>query len=476
MTEPRRLGWRLRQSAQIEATTQGGNRTAFVQSWPTGDTSQDVTVELRLSLDNFVRIASAVDVGRDIAYPDESIELWAAWATGFVRAFIGGASVQTSENRHGGTIYISDEDSEDMRPFTLERDGNGYRLVYDCGCGDLLRFDLSLASGDSQGAGTVFPGGNSGGFPSNVPTLPVSSEDCYTGKASQIYTDIMTDFAQNVVGIIAAGFDFATVGDEVIEFAAAAVDLITGGNNYDSLVGVSDAAIASALSNYVATVAAEFPLGELQRADLQRLARLYPALDGVVPVGKIASTYAAFGNVRKLNASLAIVQAECASGTTGVFDQGIIAFASGGVNYELQRLNSAPVTARSGDGQVTLATPTNLANVVGNVTNMSVTGTGSLCGAGNPRMWFKQPASGAQFFSTGNLNNVAGTGGWQGSIPAGLQDDIESVLNMTFTDVGVGATANITLEEVLANLDCAGSNPATLQITYNTIYALVELP
>jgi len=48
-------------------------------AWPTDDSDENIRIVFDLSLHEFVALASAIDVGRDIAYGDNSVYVWWIW-------------------------------------------------------------------------------------------------------------------------------------------------------------------------------------------------------------------------------------------------------------------------------------------------------------------------------------------------------------------------------------------------------------
>jgi len=50
-----------------------------LEDWPTTDSSERVNIVLNLSLNEYVALASTIDVGRDIAFGDNSISIWWLW-------------------------------------------------------------------------------------------------------------------------------------------------------------------------------------------------------------------------------------------------------------------------------------------------------------------------------------------------------------------------------------------------------------
>lgn len=84
MTQPtgsqRKLPYPLRDTLDLESVVgSGGVPVLSLDGWSTEDTEERVDIILNISLDEYVAIASALDVGRDIAYGDNSIYLWWVW-------------------------------------------------------------------------------------------------------------------------------------------------------------------------------------------------------------------------------------------------------------------------------------------------------------------------------------------------------------------------------------------------------------
>ena len=78
--QPRPLPFDLQFSANGEKAIQT-NPADISQNldWPTADETERVAVVLELSLQEYVVLASAVDVGRDIAYNENSNDVWWIW-------------------------------------------------------------------------------------------------------------------------------------------------------------------------------------------------------------------------------------------------------------------------------------------------------------------------------------------------------------------------------------------------------------
>lgn len=52
---------------------------SVIPEWQTTDNDERVTITMNLSLNEFVALASSVDVGRDIAYGEDAIKIWDIW-------------------------------------------------------------------------------------------------------------------------------------------------------------------------------------------------------------------------------------------------------------------------------------------------------------------------------------------------------------------------------------------------------------
>jgi len=81
----RPLPYPLNLSETIQGVVSGGEiDQAVLENWSTSDPDESVRVVLNLSLNEYVALASAIDVGRDIAYGDNSMEIWWIWIRALV--------------------------------------------------------------------------------------------------------------------------------------------------------------------------------------------------------------------------------------------------------------------------------------------------------------------------------------------------------------------------------------------------------
>lgn len=75
---PRNLPYPLTRSAQIETENPAGEEPCGVPAFPE-DSDEKITVSFRLSLNEFVALASAIDVGSDIAFGRDGGKVWWIW-------------------------------------------------------------------------------------------------------------------------------------------------------------------------------------------------------------------------------------------------------------------------------------------------------------------------------------------------------------------------------------------------------------
>lgn len=90
MTSPtgsiRPLKFPLRRSADNESQTPNAPEVSLLSldGWQTSDSDERVDIVLNLSLNEYVALSTCIDVGRDIAYGDNSIYLWWIWVRSIV--------------------------------------------------------------------------------------------------------------------------------------------------------------------------------------------------------------------------------------------------------------------------------------------------------------------------------------------------------------------------------------------------------
>lgn len=78
LAPPRHLPYPLDYQAGMVVDTPTGEETCGLPTFPE-DSDEKITVLFRLSLNEFVRIASTVDVGSDLAYGEDGLKVWWTW-------------------------------------------------------------------------------------------------------------------------------------------------------------------------------------------------------------------------------------------------------------------------------------------------------------------------------------------------------------------------------------------------------------
>jgi len=77
--KPRPLEYPLYNDQGVEVETPDGETADTPFSWQTEDPDERVTITMELSLNEYVALATAVDVGRDIAFNEDSMKIWWIW-------------------------------------------------------------------------------------------------------------------------------------------------------------------------------------------------------------------------------------------------------------------------------------------------------------------------------------------------------------------------------------------------------------
>mgnify|MGYP000626559259 CR=1 FL=1 len=77
-TIPRKLWYPLNRVAALNAITEGDAQTSLFE-WASTDNDEPITITLTLSLNEYVALASSIDVGMDIAYNQDALKIWWIW-------------------------------------------------------------------------------------------------------------------------------------------------------------------------------------------------------------------------------------------------------------------------------------------------------------------------------------------------------------------------------------------------------------
>lgn len=75
----RPIHYPLDRTQKPSAITPNEPITDLTLDWPTTDSNERISVQFELSLNEYIALASSIDVGRDIAYGDDSMKIWWIW-------------------------------------------------------------------------------------------------------------------------------------------------------------------------------------------------------------------------------------------------------------------------------------------------------------------------------------------------------------------------------------------------------------
>lgn len=81
---PRPLNYRLSHSDGLEVNTPISEEIGGAFIWDSGDNDEKITITMELSLNEYVALANCIDVGRDIAYGNASLNIWWVWVRSYV--------------------------------------------------------------------------------------------------------------------------------------------------------------------------------------------------------------------------------------------------------------------------------------------------------------------------------------------------------------------------------------------------------
>lgn len=76
----RPLPFILKEPLTVRGSGASGDVTFVVQDWPTTDPDEPVELKISITLSEFTKLASSIDVGRDIAFGEETEDIWWLWS------------------------------------------------------------------------------------------------------------------------------------------------------------------------------------------------------------------------------------------------------------------------------------------------------------------------------------------------------------------------------------------------------------
>lgn len=215
MTDTRRLPFPLRQAASSSAIVGTANHHKNTPVWVTNDPDEVVSVQMDLSLNEYVALATALDVGRDIAYADESDYIWWLWTRAFVQTLE--VDLPSCVPTLGGGGYMQ------LLPDCISIQDNIINIctggcpdmvinIYQCGCGGNGCANCSGGQ-SSLGGGQSSGGGASGSWTNEPPALQaysgiVSGCDVVTGGLLDF---IIQDQADMLTGLGNAGGSLTSI-------------------------------------------------------------------------------------------------------------------------------------------------------------------------------------------------------------------------------------------------------------------------
>lgn len=478
MAETRNLNWRLRFSSEIQGVSYGTPSSGNIQDWPTADPNEIVTVEMSLSFNDYKKIASSVDVGRDIAYPDESVLVWATWAASFVRAYIDAPEPQqqlmvSCLSTISDTIEFEDENR--MYPRIEYVNGLPY-LELDCGCGERKYYSLTEASVDPA-SGAPLP--ESGGAGTSAPIFPqngvsgTTERECYTDKAVAYLVDRFIQYVQFVTNLQVTAIDALSQNfDEVADVVATLADITNSASIVQDIRDLGVAQIESVVrSSQVqdGLVDGWNFFGPVSRPDLIAwVNESTPLLVSGVAVRPLMVYWLTNSIIPGYNDDLSRFANECQQGTNinPAPLPNLIPLTIDGVNYELVKVSGIDKTYTFDQGVQTVSF-FGFRDCLGLLAYVEERVLNFPCGAGNPAAWLDN--AGVRDHQLSNLSIVT-SGNWYLSGPANSKEPIENAIGATIAEHVVD-TSLFNSNNVKTDASCLGSPDG--QLTLGDVFVLV---
>jgi len=295
---PRGLPWRLRGVVSPVQTTPGDAPDDQTLQWPTTDPDEVVSMEVRLSLNECVALATAVDVGRDIAYNTQSQELWLLWCRIWKEACIAEFNFESQARQAVGSATDYDDFLErlsEIMPKFRGPDGKLYEPVIDlveCGCSDGVG-----GTGSDSGALGV-PGGTVGeAYSGDIPSLC----DLITGN----FASFLSQRVDDLLGLIAnqtfilenlSDFFPVPIAEGWVDEAYAERLAIEAQLTDPTWLNAMNIAFVKAFNDPVSP--------PLTRRDLFKLVRFLPPISEGAPMLPIMSIWSGVANLQEINNAL----------------------------------------------------------------------------------------------------------------------------------------------------------------------------
>jgi len=358
---PRPLSYELKHPIKIGGTDAAGTIRNIVPAFP-DDSSRRIYVTLELSLDEYIQLASTVDVGRDIAYGDMSDNIWWLW----IRSLYATSTTPPSPpvpaivKVQYAPVDAESEESEgdeDMPALSIEViDGVPY-LEQDCGCGERRYYTLSQASVNPQTGAISNIVDSPPSFVSEVPLTDEQISTCYSAKVADIIVNALEAFTFAV-------FDYAVYGAAAL-FPVATTAILGAVEIQQTINAALNGNVTLDFSNvgYTASEVVDvFKSVEFKQfiedriGDDQKIARWVLELVAIrlsnrsdlnfpTPVSPVFNAWLLACNISSLNQQLETAATECATGNSVPDTSGFEIIEDGGVEYLLYSLTDLPLQA-----------------------------------------------------------------------------------------------------------------------------------
>jgi len=214
----------------------------------------------------------------------------------------------------GAGGYQPDECEEDM-PYILRLDGTAY-LVDNCGCGDSLLYALT-PSNYVSGNGILLPAQTTPDVSFNHP-VPGDYQACYAEAATEYLMSRAVEYHHFLVGLATQGIDFLAGNvDEIGQWLLLLADILNGEGDIPDLAAIAEGQVQTVLNSAAVLeplAAAWTYTGSVSSFDLLSWVQAAPNYVSGVPVQILLDLWAAQVLHPNLNATLAVLAAECESG------------------------------------------------------------------------------------------------------------------------------------------------------------------
>lgn len=302
------------------------------------DINERVTVTMELSLREYITLATTIDVGRDIAYGEQSDVVWWLWCRAFMGAQVPPETItQTETVTRYVTQFIENsaqKSEQEMPRHDIVKKSGQWFIQIDCGCDDAIYIPLSSAvqldeNGDpiSGSDGGEFGGGfsNGGGGAGGSWDGSVSSGNasCYAENAVAYLLARAESFFYAVINYDSLGTAIETPATETfINFQNLFASILFGNNGLSYIRTLSKAAVSAMLADVDLIAALEGGwsfTGSVNRNQLKNwIAQYAPSTVNGLAASTMLISWLDYSIVAGYNNDLATIAASCESGESPV--------------------------------------------------------------------------------------------------------------------------------------------------------------